>query len=276
MQSIDLYNYKHNSHSKSIILKKEDYPNYFAALEKGRYSVDNLSETNISQELSQFYLSVFGVTSVLNVPIRLRGSVVGIICLAYSDENIQLYRQWSLEADSFASSIADFVTLAIEASERTAAQKALKQSEAQFKAIFERSSMGICLVDIKGKIVDINPALCKILKYADKHSPQAVQLNLMPSALHDLIHKSFADYICFENGDIGLYKQLMQGKVECLEIERQLLDKNGGTVWTHLSISLIVHSSGKPKFFLAIIEEIDERKETELELRESKEAAETG
>ncbi len=268
MQSIDLYSYKSNSHSKSIILRKEDYPNYFAALENS-YSVDNLSETNVAQELSKFYLSVFGVISVLNVPIWLRGRVVGIVCYAYSDDNIHLYRQWNLEADSFASSIADFVTLAIEASERAAAQKALKQSEAQFKAIFERSSMGICLVDIKGRIVDINPALCKILKYADKPS-------LSKATLHELIQKSFADYICFENGDVGLYKQLMQGKIERLEIERQLLNKNGGTVWTHLSISLIVRSSGKPKFFLAIIEEIGERKETELQLRESKEVAEVG
>ncbi|WP_414620633.1 PAS domain S-box protein [Calothrix sp. CCY 0018] len=269
MLCINLYNYKYNSHSKSIILKKENYPNYFAALEKGNDSVDNLSETNVAEELSKFYLSVFGVTSVLNVPIWLRGSVVGIVCYVYSENIIDSSHQCSLEEETFASSIADFVTLAIEASERKAAQKALKQSEAQFKAIFERSSMGICLVDIKGRIVDINPALCKMLKYCDKQS-------LSKTALRELIQKSFADYICFENGDVGLYKQLMLGKIECLEIERQLLDKNGGTVWTHLSISLIVRSSGKTKFFLAIIEDIDKRKQTELQLRESKEAAEVG
>jgi PAS domain S-box-containing protein len=260
MQCINLYNRKYNSNSKSIVITKEDYPSYFAALEKGSFSVDNLSETDIAQELSKFYLYVFGVTSVLNVPIWLRGCVVGIVCYVYSDDIIDSNHQWSLEEESFANSIADFVKLAIEASETTAAQKALKQSEAQFKAIFERSSMGICLVDIKGKIVNINPALSKILKYGDCQ----------------LIHKNFADYICFENDDVGLYKQLMQGKIERLEIERQLLDKNNGTVWTHLSISLIVSSNGKPKFFLAIIEEISKRKETELQLRESKEAAEVG
>ncbi|MCJ8278375.1 MAG: ATP-binding protein, partial [Rivularia sp. ALOHA_DT_140] len=188
------------------------------------------------------------------------GNVVGIVCYAYSDDDISLCRQWSLEEESFASYIADFVTLAIEASERKAAQKALQQSEAQFKAIFERSSMGICLVDIKGKIVDINPALCEILKYN----------------CHEMIHKNFANYICFQNSDIELYKQLMLGKVERLEIERQLLHKNSGTIWTHLSISLIVRASGKPKFFLAIIEDISERKKTEIQLRESKEAAEVG
>ena len=257
---IDVYIRNHIRHSKSVSLKKEDYPNYFAALEKGIDSVDNFSEANVAQELSKFYLSVFNSTYVLAIPIWLRGRVVGIVCHVYSDDIVNSSLQWSLEEKSFANSIADFVTLAIEASERKAAQKALKQSEAQFKAIFERSSMGISLVDITGKIVDINPALSKILKHGEG----------------ELIHKNFADYICFENGDVGLYKQLMLGKAERLEIERQLLDKNGGTVWTHLSISLIVRLSGKPKFFLAIIEEITERKEIELQLRESKEAAEVG
>lgn len=260
LESINLYNSKLKSHSKSSVLIKDDYPNYFTALEEGICFTKNFIESSISQELSQFYLSEFDIKSVLNVPIWLRGKVVGIVCHVYSIDDISSCRQWSLEEKNFASSIADFVTLAIEANERKAAQNALKQSEAQFKAIFERSSMGICLVDIKGKIVDINPALCEILKFD----------------YHQLIHKSFANYICFQNGDVELYKQLMLGKVERLEIERQLLHKDGGKIWSHLSISLIVHANGKPKYFLAIVEDISERKKTELQLRESKEAAEVG
>ncbi len=259
LQSIDLYSRIAQSHSKSIVLRKEDFPNYFADLENGINSDDNTLDV-VNQELSNFYLAAFGVTSVLNVSIWLKGNIVGIICYAYFDNDISSCYKWSLEEESFASSIADFVTLAIEASERKAAQKALKQSETQFRAIFERSSMGICLVDIKGRIVDVNPALCEMLSYD----------------VRELSQKSFADYIYFENGDVAVYKQLMLGKVERLEIERQLLHKDGGTIWTHLSISLIVRANGKPKFFLAIIEDIRERKQTESKLRESKEAAEVG
>ena len=259
LQSIDLYSRIAQSHSKSIVLRKEDFPNYFADLENGINAYDDTSDV-VNQELSNFYRAAFAVTSVLNVSIWLRGNIVGIVCCAYFDNDISSCYEWSLEEESFASSIADFVTLAIEASERKAAQKALKQSEAQFRAIFERSSMGICLVDIKGRIVDVNPALCEMLGYD----------------FRELSQKSFADYIYFENGDVALYKQLMLSKVDRLEIERQLLHKDGGTVWTHLSLSLIVRANGKPKFFLAIIEDIRERKQTESKLRESKEAAEVG
>ncbi|MEB3220025.1 MAG: PAS domain S-box protein [Nostocales cyanobacterium 94392] len=258
LQSVDLYNRKTSIHSQSIGLKKEDYPNYFSALETDINSVNETTKNLINEELLKFYLTIFGVTSVLNVPIWVGGCVVGIVCHVYLDNDASSSHEWTLEEERFAIAIADFLTLAIEASERKVAEKALKQSEAQFRAIFERSSMGICLVDIKGRIVDINPALCKMLRYN----------------FHELSQKNFTNYICFEKSDLELYKQLIAGKIERLEIERKLLHKDGGTVWTHLSISLIVHNNGKPKFFLAIIEDISERKETEIELRKSKEAAE--
>ncbi|MBV6624909.1 MAG: PAS domain S-box protein [Rivularia sp. (in: Bacteria)] len=260
LTNIDLYNCEEKKHSKSITLKKQNYPNYFAVLDRGQNYSDNVVETNVVRELFKFYIATFGVASVLNVPIWLRGNVAGIVCFVYSDDNVNAWHQWKSDEKSIAISVADFVTFAIEASEKKAAQKSLQQSEAQFKAIFERSSIGICLVDIRGRIVNINPALCTMLDYN----------------FHDIHRESFANYLCFENNDVELYKQLMLGNIERLEIERQLLHKNSHKIWTHLSISLIARANGKPKFFLAIVEDISERKETELQLRESKEAAEVG
>ncbi|AFY58106.1 PAS domain S-box [Rivularia sp. PCC 7116] len=260
LKNIDLYSYEDNSHLKSITLRKPDYPNYFAALDLGINYLDNIAETNVAQELFKFYIATFGTTSVLNVPVWLRGNIAGIVCFIYSHDNLNTWHQCKSEEKSFASSIADFVTFAIEASKTKAEQKILQQSEAQFKAIFERSSMGICLVDIRGRIVNVNPALCRMLEYN----------------FNELHGESFANYLCFENNDVENYKQLMLGNIEGLEIERQLLHKKNKKIWTHLSISLIARPNGKPKFFLAIVEDISERKETELQLRESKEAAEVG
>jgi len=46
------------------------------------------------------------------------------------------------------------------------AQEALRQSEARFRAIFERSGTGIGLADVKGQIIDSNSALCEMLGYS--------------------------------------------------------------------------------------------------------------
>ncbi len=157
------------------------------------------------------------------------------------------------------------------------------QEALQFRAIFERSPIGIGLIDMKAQIVDTNLALCEIFGYSRE----------------ELYGKPFTDYIPTERGDLKLYKQLMSeirtdlkktSRVGCqpfehqeqliarhrLEIERRCLHQNGSLVWTHISISVIPGSNGEPEFFLAMIEDITEQKQTELKLRACQEAAEAG
>jgi len=170
------------------------------------------------------------------------------------------------------------VVLARDITDYNQAQEAL-----QFRAIFERSSIGIGIIDMKAQIVDTNLALCKIFGYSRE----------------ELYGKPFTDYIPTERGDLKLYKQLMLGippdlkttsRLGCqpgedqqqlfakhpIEIERRCLHQNGSLIWTHISVSVISSSNAEPEFFLAMIEDITERKETELKLRASQEAAEAG
>ncbi|WP_375496002.1 ATP-binding protein [uncultured Nostoc sp.] len=278
IECIDLYDVSTKEHTFGNSLLKTNYPAYFQALEEERtIAAHNAINDTRTQELSKSYLSVMGITSLLDAPIWLEGRLIGVVC----HEHIGKGRQWTLEEETFAGSIADFVTLAIEASERNIVQEARRQSEAQFRAIFERSSIGIGLIDMKAQIVDANVALCEILGYSRE----------------ELYGKSFTDYISTERGDLKLYKQLMSGirtdlkrnsslglqasihqeqlvERHRIEMERCCLHQNGNLVWTHISVSVIPGSNGEPEFFLAMIEDITERKQTELKLRASQEAAE--
>ncbi|WP_445634970.1 histidine kinase [Nostoc sp. DSM 114161] len=273
MECIDLYDANTKEHSFGSSLFKINYPAYFQALEQERsIAIDDARNDIRTQELSQSYLSVFGITSLLDAPIWLEGRLVGVVC----HEHIGEGRQWTLEEETFAGSIADFVALAMEANQRNAAQEALRQSEAQFRAIFERSSIGIALIDMKAQIVDINVTLCEILGYSRE----------------ELYGKRFTNYVCTQKGDLEIYKQLVSqirtdlektSKVEVkeqpadrhrIEMERRCPHKDGSLVWTHISVSVIPDSDGQPEFFLAMIEDITERKQTELKLRASQEAAE--
>ncbi|MEH2112277.1 GAF domain-containing sensor histidine kinase [Nostoc sp.] len=278
IECIDLYDVRTKEHTSGNSLLKTNYPVYFQALEEERtIAADDAINDIRTQELSKSYLSVMGITSLLDAPIWLEGRLIGVVC----HEHIGKGRQWTLEEETFAGSIADFVTLAIEASERNVVQEALRQSEAQFRAIFERSSIGIGLIDMKAQIVDANVALCEILGYSRE----------------ELYGKTFTDYISAARGDLKLYKQLMSGirtdlkrssrdgfqaskhqeqlvQRHRIEMERRCLHQNGNLVWTHISVSIIPGSNGEPEFFLAMIEDITERKQTELKLRASQEAAE--
>jgi PAS domain S-box-containing protein len=266
LECIDLYDVRTKEHTCGLSLLKANYPDYFQALEEERSIAAHDAINDIrTQELSQSYLSVLGISSLLNAPIWLGGKLLGVV----SHEHFGEVRQWTLEEENFAGSIADFVTLAIEASERNAAEKALRKSEAQFRAIFECSSIGIGLIDMKAQIVDANPALCQMLGYSRE----------------ELFGNQFTDYVSPQKGDLELLRQLISGirsdpeqlvERHRIEMERLFLHKEGALVWTHLSVSVIPDSNGNPEFFLTIIEDITERKQTELKLRASQAAAEAG
>ncbi|MBW4687848.1 MAG: PAS domain S-box protein [Komarekiella atlantica HA4396-MV6] len=289
IECIDLYDMSTKEHTSGMSLLKASYPAYFQALEEEcNIAVYDIKNDIRTQELSKSNLSVLGITSLLDAPIWLGDSLVGVLC----HEHVGDFRQWTLQEENFASSIADFVTLAIEASEQKTVHESLRQSEAQFRAIFERSSIGIALIDMKAQIVDNNPALCEILGYSQE----------------ELYGKSFTDYIAIQRGDLELYKQLVseirvdtekstrvgfqasellprgdaKGDEEQLvtkhriEMKRRCLHKDGNLVLAHISVSVIPGTSGEPELFLAMIEDITERKQTELQLRTSQEAAEAG
>ena len=141
-------------------------------------------------------------------------------------------------------SIADFVSWAIESSERKNTQEALRWSEAQFRAVFERCSIGIGLVDMRARIVDTNPALSHMLDYSSE----------------ELYGKRFSDIISKQPKDIERYKQLIFAREEWLEIEIQFLCRDGKRILTILNVSLITNRNGKEILFIAILEDISKLK----------------
>ncbi|BCL33836.1 ATP-binding protein [Nostoc sp. MS1] len=266
LECMDLYDVNQQVHTSGQSLLKASYPVYFQTLEEERsIAVHDAINDKRTQELSATYLSVFGITSLLDASIWVGGRLLGVVCHEHCGE----VRHWTPEEEYFAGSIADFVSLAIEARERNTAQEALRKSEAQFRGIFELSSIGIGLVDMQAQIVDANPALCQMLGY------QRVEL----------CGKHFTDYICPQRGDRELYKKLIiaasrdikqLGGKPHLNIERAFIHRDGNLIWTKLSVSVIPGSHGEPEYFLAMIDDITERKQTEMKLLTSQAAAEAG
>jgi PAS domain S-box-containing protein len=127
---VNLYEKSLNRHSSRDKINTADYPVYFQALKtEGTIVAENVYTDIRTKDFSASYLSPLGITSLLDAPIWFEGQMVGIIC----HEHIGPQRQWTLEEQIFAASIADLISLAMEAYERQQAQAALRQSEAKFE-----------------------------------------------------------------------------------------------------------------------------------------------
>jgi diguanylate cyclase (GGDEF)-like protein len=94
-----------------------DYPSYFAALSESRALAVSYAPTDFrTRELNTGYLQPQGIASMLEAPIRRGGVTIGVVC----HEHIGPMRNWTLDEQNFAGSVADLVSLILETGARSA------------------------------------------------------------------------------------------------------------------------------------------------------------
>ncbi|WP_017715622.1 adenylate/guanylate cyclase domain-containing protein [Kamptonema formosum] len=126
IQCLDLFEKSRHLHSEGIELAVADFPSYFIALQQEEpIAADDAHSDQRTREFFKLYLTPLGINSMLDIPIIIKGSTAGVICL----EHMGPARQWTLEDVNFARSLADLVSLAIEARDRKQAELALAESQ---------------------------------------------------------------------------------------------------------------------------------------------------
>lgn len=124
LRCANVYNKSADVHSEGGQLEAAKYPNYFQALEEGRFiAVDDIGTDERTKEFVESEVSRRGVRALIDCPIRLGGRTVGII----GHRHINGTRTWTFEEQNFAASMADLVSLAMEASERKRVEEQLSQ-----------------------------------------------------------------------------------------------------------------------------------------------------
>ena len=149
----DLYDATSNVHSSGIELRAENFPRYFQELFSER--VIDASDARTDPRTSEFattYLTPLGISAMLDIPIRFKGKLVGVIC----NEHVGRPRPWMLEEQQFGHAIASLVSLALEAVERLHAEGALRKSEGRTRLIIDTALSAVISMDDKGNIIGWN------------------------------------------------------------------------------------------------------------------------
>jgi len=158
----DLYRMSDGSHERGLRLMAENYPSYFTALEQSRtLAADDAEGDHRTREFTEDYLRPLGITSMMDVPVWLNGDVVGVVC----HEHVGPKREWTLEEQEFAASVADMISVTLEASERKRAVEALEESEEHHRSLIENAFDLIVVVDLQGNVLYASPSVEHLLGY---------------------------------------------------------------------------------------------------------------
>jgi PAS domain S-box-containing protein len=151
----------------------------------------------------------------------------------------------------------EFVGAITDITERKRAELLLRESEQRFRAIFNEAGTGIALIDLAaGRPIENNRAL----------------QSMLGCNREELSHIEMYDQLtCDEDRerDAALYREVISGNLETLRQEKHLVLRNGRSVWANVIFTLLRDSAGRPRYVIAMHEDVTERKQAEEKLKRS-------
>lgn len=137
---------------------------------------------------------------------------------------------------------------------RRRVENLLRESEERFHSAFDLASIGMALLTVDGRFLQVNSSLCTIFGY--------LETELLNSSLKMLVNE--------DEYKKALYylHQLLSDVLPSFQIELECKHKMAGkSVWVLLSASLVRSPAGEPQYYIIQIQDITDRKHADLQLQ---------
>ncbi|UCD62525.1 MAG: PAS domain S-box protein [Candidatus Zixiibacteriota bacterium] len=141
------------------------------------------------------------------------------------------------------------VGVSIDITDRVQAVKALQESEERFRAIYEQAAVGVALLSPDGRWLRGNQKFCDILGYTNKE--------LRRLTFNDVTHPD----------DLGIsppqMERMLSNEISTYSVEKRYIKKDGPFVWVNVTGAMARGPEGEPRYVIAVVEDITERKTAE-------------
>ncbi len=230
-----------------------NYPRYFEELKQNTVlSVSDTLNDPRTSELADDYLLPCGITSMMDVPVRYRGKIIGIVC----HEHIGRARQWSREDESFATAIADMCALELEYDERRQVEVNLRESEETLNRAQTIAHLGSWVCDIATGYERWSDEQFRIFGYQPGEIQPTVELFL------ECVHADDRDRVK------QIYQDIEDG-INAYECEYRIIRPNGDIRYIHARGEVNRTQNLKNSKIMGTVHDITERKQIEQKLNQS-------
>lgn len=145
--------------------------------------------------------------------------------------------------------------------ERKQVEEALQQSERRFRSYFEQGLLGMAISDREMRWIEVNDRFCDIFGYSKE----------------EVLQRKITDFVHHDDLDAFLqsYRQILSGGTDHYTVGRRYLRKDGKVVYLNIFVRVFRSADGTADHFLALLDDVTERKEAEEAIRQRNEELRT-
>jgi len=145
--------------------------------------------------------------------------------------------------------------MSTEGTERRRVDTGVSESEERLQEIFSHAAVGIAQIGLDGEWLLVNNRYCEMLGYSEAE--------LRTKTLQDLTYPDDWD------ATLTVHHRLLAGEISSHTIEKRYIRKDGTIYWGRLHRSLVRDRENRPKYFVAVVEDVTKKIEAERALRDS-------
>jgi PAS domain S-box-containing protein len=134
--------------------------------------------------------------------------------------------------------------------DRKQAERALREGEARFSALFDQNVVGVAQVETAtGRFVRLNQRLCDLLGYTRQ---EMLAMDYQSLTHPEDVHRSHENV-----------RQFIAGGISQLQMEKRYVRKDGTTLWASLTMLPLWKAGQPPDYHVAVVQDITDRKRAE-------------
>lgn len=137
--------------------------------------------------------------------------------------------------------------------DRKLAELQAQENQMRFEATFDQAAVGIAHVAPDGQWLRVNDKTCQIVGYSREE--------LLRITFQEITHPDDLD------ADMRFVQQVLSGEIAHYTMAKRYLHRTGKIVWIRLTVSLTRKKDGQPDYFISVIEDINQAKLADLELK---------
>ncbi|OHB28983.1 MAG: hypothetical protein A2X84_09370 [Desulfuromonadaceae bacterium GWC2_58_13] len=138
------------------------------------------------------------------------------------------------------------ITIFDDITRRKQMERELKESEARFRSIFENTAAGMVTVNPEGRFLQLNKGFCDMLGYS-----------------HEEMQQMSVDQVTHPDHRRETLDNYRIKRPEKISYDKRYLRRDGSDFWAHVSATWVYDPNQEPRYAIAMVRDITERKMAE-------------